>query len=204
MPLNLMPWLARQLGRPTGLGGRFVVRRLNKSNRPLAAGAVEALDPKPDEVVADIGFGGGVGLGLLLDRIGPAGRVHGVDISPTMVDRAARRYPRASRHLGSITALPLADASLDGAICLNIVYFVEEIETAFAELARVLRPSGRLVLGVGDPAMMAGLPFTRYGFRIRPIEDLTEALTAAGLPVTDHRRIGSTDHAFHLLVARRA
>lgn len=204
----VMAKLASQLGLPTGLVGRlFIARTLNKNNRPLVSAAVDALELRAGAVAADIGFGGGVGLGVLLDRVGPTGHVHGADLSPDMVRRAAARHRadshRLTVHGGSITALPLDDASVDGAICVNVVYFVAELDRAFAEVARVVKPGGRFVLGVGDPDMMRDLPFTKHGFRIRPIEELTAGLDAAGLPVKEHRRVGDTERAFHLLVARR-
>jgi SAM-dependent methyltransferase len=193
--------MASQLGRPRGLVGRLLVARmLNKYNLPTVIAAADALELRAGEAGADLGFGGGVGLGVLLDRVGPAGRVYGVDFSPAMVERAASRFrdDRLTLLAGSVTALPLDDASVDGAICVNVAYFVADLDTAFAEVARVLRPAGRFVLGVGDPDAMRKDPVTRTGFRIRPVEELTAVLEAAGLPVKEHRRI---EHGFHLLVA---
>ena len=61
---------------------------LNRANRAIVAAAVDALAPAQGQVVADIGFGGGLGLAMLLDRVGSTGGVHGVDISRVMLDRA--------------------------------------------------------------------------------------------------------------------
>jgi ubiquinone/menaquinone biosynthesis C-methylase UbiE len=52
------------------------------------AGAVDALGLRDGETAAHIGFGGGTGLALLLDRVGEQGTVHGVDISETILARA--------------------------------------------------------------------------------------------------------------------
>ena len=89
---------------------------------------------------------------------------------------------------------------MTGAICINVVYFVSELDSAFAELARILAPGGRLVLGIADPEAMAAMPFTRTGFLIRPVDELVETLATAGLPVTGHKRLGKSEHAYHLLV----
>jgi arsenite methyltransferase len=199
--------LGRQLGGPSGFVGRTIVaNRLNRINRPVVAAAVDALALQPGDAAADLGFGGGVGLPLLLDRVGPTGTVHGVDPSVTMRNRAESLYRKESRLTiqdGSITALPLPDASVNGAICINVVYFVAELERAFAELARVMAPGGTLVVGSADPERMAVLPFTRTGFLIRPIEELMTGLGAAGLPVKEDRRVGDGDQAYHLLIAQR-
>jgi ubiquinone/menaquinone biosynthesis C-methylase UbiE len=204
----LLGALAGQLGRPHGVFGRVVVARmLNAGNRAAITGAVEALAPAEGEIVADVGFGGGAGLPLLLARVGVAGRVLGIDISLAMLRRASKRFHRDKARLrlqeGSLTALPLGDASVDGIVCVNAVYFVEDLEAAFGEVARVLAPAGRFVLGVADPAAMSHNPVTGFGeFRVRPVETLVSALTAAGLDVAEHRRVGEGDNAFHLLVAR--
>lgn len=86
----------------------------------------------------------------------------------------------------------------------NTRYFVEDLAAAFAELARVLRPSGRAVVGVGDPAAMASLPVTEHGFRLRPVPGLVAGLGGAGPDVVRHERVGDKADAFHLLVARHA
>jgi ubiquinone/menaquinone biosynthesis C-methylase UbiE len=69
-----------------------VARRLNRFNRASIEGAVDALDPRPEATVADIGFGGGLGLELLAERVGPSGTVHGMDPMSDMVSRAGRSW----------------------------------------------------------------------------------------------------------------
>jgi arsenite methyltransferase len=200
--------LAGQLRRPHGLVGHGVGSMLNRANRANITAAIDALAPSPGQVVADIGFGGGLSLGLLLDRVGPAGRVHGVDISLVMLDRARRRHRRSVAdgrlvlHQTSMTELPMAAASVHTAMTLNTIYFVPD--HVFAELARVLAPAGRLVVGLGDPVAMAQEPVTVHGFRIRPMADVETALTTVGLTIVDHCRVGSAPDAFHLLVAQPA
>jgi arsenite methyltransferase len=73
-----MAGIAKQLGHPSGLRGRLVGVALNRGNRRFVSAAVQALQPDTAAVVADVGFGGGVGLKFLLDSVGQSGRVHGV------------------------------------------------------------------------------------------------------------------------------
>jgi arsenite methyltransferase len=198
--------LAAQLGRPTGVRGRLVGIMLNRSNRGTIAQAIDALELQPGAVAADLGFGGGVGLALLLERVGPSGGVHGVDYSPTMVSQASGRFKRdlasgrLHLHTGSITQLPLEDGSLQGAITINTIYFITELDRAFSELARTLARSGRVVVGIGDPGMMRRIPTTPFGFTIRPVDDVVATAKSAGLHLQDHQRVGQGDAASHLLV----
>ena len=202
--------LAAQLGRPEGLRGRFVARRLNHANRTAVTAAVDATELKPGQVAADIGFGGGLGLRLLLDRVLPGGHVHGIDLSDTMLKRAGAALRteglngELTLQLGSITALPLSDESLDAAITVETIYFVTDLDRAFTELARVLRPSARAVIGLGDPAAMAKQPVTAHGFTLRPVDEVLATLTRSGFAPEENLRIGADDDPFHVLVARKA
>lgn len=201
--------VAGQLARPHGRLGRLVAAALNRGNRASVTAAVEATEVGRGGVAADIGFGGGIGLGLLLQRVGESGVVHGVEIADDMLARARSGYARevASARLrlerGSLTALPLEDGSLDAAITVNTVYFVGELDVGCTELARVLRPGGRAVVGIGDPQAMARMPFTPYGFTLRPVEEVRAALERAGLEVVTERRLANLAIPHNLLVAQR-
>jgi len=203
---RMLAGLASQLGRPTGFRGRLVGTMLNRSNRREIAMAIGALDIPSGAVAADLGFGGGVGLELLLERVGSQGQVHGVDLSPTMVSRAASRFRRdvasgrLHLHTGSITELPLDNASIEAAITINTVYFIADLDRAFSELARVLTSSGRVVVGIGDPEAMARMPMTPFGFKLRPVAEVTAVAESTGLALRDDKRSGEGDGAAHLLV----
>lgn len=203
-----MAGIAKQLGHPSGLRGRLVGIALNRGNRALVNAAVQALQAEPASQVADVGFGGGVGLRFLLGSVGRSGVVHGVEISETMLARAGRRYRReiAAGRLalqqGSLTRLPFDDEQLDGVITVNTIYFVTELDRAFSELARVVNRSGRIVIGLADPDVMAKMPTSRHGFHLRPVPDLVETLRRAGLAV-DHRRVDRSHLPAHLLICTR-
>lgn len=97
-------------------------------------------------------------------------------------------------------SLPFADSALDAIISTNTIYFVPDLAAALGELVRVLRPGGRLVLGIGDPDRMSKMPFTRHGFRLRPIDELVQIIREAGFDQIEDRRVGDGPLAFHLLV----
>lgn len=208
VPDAVLRVLARQLGGPSGPLGSLVARMLNKGNAVPVAAAVQALDLTGTETVADIGFGGGVGLDLLLAATDRGGRVHGVEPSSAMLARARRAHREAvaagrlGLHEARMSALPFADGALDGWVSTNTVYFVDDLDAAFREAARVLAPGGRGVVGIADPEWMARQSFTRHGFTLRPVAEVTEALVRAGLDV-DHRTLGDREPVFHLLVGTR-
>ncbi|MEB4208938.1 methyltransferase domain-containing protein [Mycobacterium sp. 94-17] len=203
-----MSGVAKQLGHPSGVRGRLVGAALNRGNRRFVSAAVQALRPDDASAVVDVGFGGGVGLKFLLDSVGPSGKVHGVEVSETMLGQAARRFRRdvatgrLALHPGSMTQLPFADGALTGALTVNTIYFVAELDHAFTELARVVGSSGRIVIGLADPGAMAKLPFTGHGFHLRPVPDVIDTLRGTGLTVK-HRRVSEAHNAPHLLIATR-
>jgi ubiquinone/menaquinone biosynthesis C-methylase UbiE len=107
------------------------------------------------EVVADIGCGNGLYLAELAHR-GHAGPVLGVDMSPGML-RAARQGAGGAGRSGPVllaadaTALPLRDGAADLTLATHMLYHVPEPGQAVAELRRVTRPGGRVVVGLnGD------------------------------------------------------
>jgi SAM-dependent methyltransferase len=206
--------LGRQLGHPRGRSGRLVGAVLNRRNASTVAAAVASVPVHPGDRLVDVGFGGGLGLELLLRRLqdeaGGCGVVHGMDVSETMVAAAGRRFRphvaagRLELHRAPMEALPLGNSAVDAAITLNTIYFLPDLAAAFRELHRVLRPGGRLVIGLGEPAAMARMAVTREGFHIRPVGVVIDALGAAGLVLAEHRRVGSGRGADHLLIARAA
>jgi ubiquinone/menaquinone biosynthesis C-methylase UbiE len=206
---SLQRRLAQQLGAPSGFLGNLVVNQLNKHNRATIAGAVDALGPAGGATVADIGYGGGVGLQLLLDATGPRGRVHGVEPSTAMIKRATKEYRgpissgRLVLHQATMDSVPLVDGALSGWISLNTIYFIRELTPSFAELARVLASSGRGVLGMADPDWLDSQRYAQTGFLIRPVEVVLAALGEAGFTteVTAVRAPGS-DVSYNLVVCR--
>ena len=202
---RMLAAVAGQLGRPHGPLSSFVARALNRGNEKLIVAAVEAAEPGGGAVAADVGFGGALGLRLLLDRVGDGGVVHGIEIADDMLHRAESKFGGEGRlrlARGSLTELPLDDGALDALITVNTVYFISELHAACAELARVLRPGGRAVIGIGDPDVMAKMPFVDHGFTIRPVDEIAAALRNSGLQV-EQRRVEDKPIPRYVLIGTR-
>ena len=109
----------------------------------------EALGARPGERVLDAGCGPGFYVAEILERVGPEGSVVGVDASEPMLALAAKRcegHANVAFKGGDVTALPVADADFDRALSVQVLEYVSDIPAALAELKRVLRPGGRLLL----------------------------------------------------------
>ena len=109
------------------------------------------LDPQLGERVLDIGSGPGLLAHELAAALGPDGRVEGIDVSEAMLAIARRRpaapgaAPVVFQEVGA-TELPFADASFDAAVSTQVYEYVEDMPAALAEVRRVLRPGGRLLV----------------------------------------------------------
>jgi len=109
-------------------------------------------DLKPGERVVDLGSGSGTDSFAAAQRVGPTGKVVGIDFTPEQFEKAARLADRAG--LGHVVEfwqrriehLPAADESFDCAISNGVINLAADKKAVFAEIARVLRPGGRLAL----------------------------------------------------------
>jgi arsenite methyltransferase len=109
----------------------------------------DALAPAPGERILDVGCGPGFYCAELLDDVGPSGHVVGLDSSAAMLALAGRRLAGregAELRESDATGLPVDDASFDGAISVQVQEYVADIGTSLAELHRVLRPGGRVLV----------------------------------------------------------
>jgi arsenite methyltransferase len=105
----------------------------------------------PGSVVLDLGCGAGTDLLIAAQMTGPAGRVIGIDMTASMLDRA--RASAVEMDLGNvelhealIESLPLEDASIDVVISNGVIDLVPDKDAVLDEIDRVLRPGGRLQL----------------------------------------------------------
>ena len=108
----------------------------------------ETLGAAPGERILDVGCGPGFYCAELAEEVG-SGSVVGVDSSPAMLELAARRcagQEAVELRPGEAVSLPIDDASVDAAVCVQVLEYVADPTVALAEIHRALRPGGRVVV----------------------------------------------------------
>ncbi len=154
------------IGQTIGYGKQELKLAPEEANLGLGCGNPTAMaNLREGETVLDLGAGGGLDCFLAARVVGPTGKVIGVDMTPDMVERARRAaraggYENVEFRLGEIEALPAADSSVDVVISNCVVNLSPARTRVFAEVLRVLRPGGRLL--ISDPiSSLPTPPFLR-------------------------------------------
>jgi SAM-dependent methyltransferase len=114
---------------------------------PLGLRAIEALSPRIGEAVLDVGCGAGQSVLQLADRVGPGGRVTGVDIAPPLLEVARRRavgHSQVDFIECDAQSLSLPERSIDCVFSRFGVMAFRDPVVAFSNFQRMIRTSGRL------------------------------------------------------------
>jgi ubiquinone/menaquinone biosynthesis C-methylase UbiE len=110
---------------------------------------LRVLNPKKGESVLDVGSGPGFLAAEVAEATGPTGSVCGIDVSEPMIDLARQHCAHQAWitfSQGDATDLPFPDSSFDAAISTQVLEYIPDVDAALAEVHRVLRPAGRVVI----------------------------------------------------------
>lgn len=183
---QMAPFLGYTSDELKGVPEDAVANSLGCGN-PLAFAEVE-----PGQTVVDIGSGAGIDCFIAAERVGPSGKVIGVDMTPAMLERARVNAKKAGLsnvefRQGDADALPLENNSVDWVISNCVINLAPDKTKAFREIGRVLKPGGRI--SVSD-IVVGNLPWwikrskLFYGSCVSGAlheEDYLEAIRSSGL-----------------------
>lgn len=152
----------REVGKKIGYSEEDLASATQGANLGLGCGNPTAIASiQEGETVLDLGSGAGFDCFLASERVGPAGKVIGVDMTEEMVARAEANasrggYKNVEFRLGEIESLPIEDESIDLIVSNCVINLVPDKKAAFKEAHRVLRPGGRMI--VSDIVLQGELP----------------------------------------------
>ena len=136
--------------KPEGKLGNIQLKSMNKEHTPVSLWGLKHLNISPDDVILDIGCGGGMNINRMAQS---AKKVYGVDYSIESVNLSKEvnqdliREGRVEVHEGNVMDLPFEDNSFDIVTAFETVYFWPDIVKSFGEVKRVLKPGGMFLIG---------------------------------------------------------
>jgi ubiquinone/menaquinone biosynthesis C-methylase UbiE len=117
---------------------------------------IERLMLHPGAAVLDVGCGSGASALPAAERVGPSGRVIGVDLADRLLDLARAKAAQRGRQnvefrLGDMTDLGYPDNSFDAVVSVFSIFFVPDMEAVVRELWRMVKPGGKLAITTWGP-----------------------------------------------------
>jgi ubiquinone/menaquinone biosynthesis C-methylase UbiE len=144
-------YIAGQQRCPTGMLGRLIGEQMVRQHEAETRWTVEQLAVQRNDRVLEIGFGAGKAIELITAQA-TDGSVAGIDLSQTMVRTAIQRNAQAVKagrvtlQQGNVMDLPFADQQFNKVLSIHTFYFWPDLSRGIAEIFRVLKPGGMLVL----------------------------------------------------------
>lgn len=136
--------------KPEGKLGNIQLKSMNKEHTPVSLWGLKHLNISPDDIVLDIGCGGGMNINRMAQT---AKKVYGVDYSIESVKLSKEvnddliKEGRVEVYEGNVMDLPFEEDTFDIVTAFETVYFWPDIEKSFGEVKRVLKPGGMFLIG---------------------------------------------------------
>ncbi|MGD1918558.1 MAG: class I SAM-dependent methyltransferase [Pleurocapsa sp.] len=178
-------FLAKQLGYPSGIFGRLLMKLLNKGNAIMNDFTFQQLDLRSGDAVLEIGFGGGYLLEKIIASQIPS-RIAGIDPQVDVISMGNNKFKQAiskgslELQQASGESLPHEDNTFTKICTVNTVYFWSNPQKVLGECDRILQPQGKLVICYNSPEFLAQAKLTQHGFTAYQPQELESLMADAG------------------------
>lgn len=178
-------FLARQLGYPSGIFGRLLMRLLNSGNAVMNDLTFSQLNLQPQDSVLEIGFGGG----YLLEKISASKipkAIVGIDPQADVLKLGNQKFKQQIKRgyielkQASGENLPYENETFNKICTVNTVYFWSDPIVILNECWRVLKSQGKLIICYNSPAFIQQAKLTQHGFKTYEPKALESLLQNCG------------------------
>ena len=181
--MSFSSFFSRQARKPAGLFGCFIASRLfEKGNAELNDLMFEILGECNNRRILEIGFGPGLLIKDVADRFKGAA-IEGIDFSEPMFEAASKKNRKHIQSgkvrlcLGDFDTIPFEEKSFDQIFTVNTIYFWKNPEATVTKISRLLKPGGRVYIGLHEKSEMEIMGLDRDVFRYYSMEDLKDLLS---------------------------
>ncbi|MBK7232040.1 MAG: class I SAM-dependent methyltransferase [Saprospiraceae bacterium] len=173
--------IAKQLRQPSGEFATQVGQKMNEGNLHINLNTIEALNLQKGDHILEIGMGNGFFVKNILSTDHSI-KYTGCDISEAMVAESSKQNEtwiasgQAHFQLADANELPFDPSSFNKVFSINTLYFWDPPQKVLAEIWRVLKPLGQVIISIRPKSIMEHYPFVKYGFKVYSKEDLRELI----------------------------
>jgi len=181
--------IANQLSKPDGEHGIQVAEMMNTTNFYMTSDCIDQMNLKDNSSVLEIGHGN---CGHLKYLLGTANNLKyvGLEISSQMSKEAKKiNSPFLNEDVQFVLydglKLPFEEECFDSIFTVNTIYFWKDPQDFLAEIYRVLKPAGKMLITMADKAFMEKLPFTKYIFTLYDTNEVEKLAENAGFEISE-------------------
>ena len=177
--------VAAQLRIPAGEHGSHMAQLMNLGNASMNMHTLAVVNPQANDSILEIGMANCFFVPNILN-LHPSITYTGLDYSELMVEESIANNisyvhsHRAQFVCGNIEKMPFDKARFNTVFTINTIYFWEKPSVAMAELKRVLKPGGHVIISFRPKHNMEAMPVTQFGFTKYTIQEVIELLTEGG------------------------
>jgi cyclopropane fatty-acyl-phospholipid synthase-like methyltransferase len=196
-------YIASQFKKPSGLPGIVTSNLMVQNNQKNYDRLILGLDLQPQDKLLEIGYGPGIGIRMVAEA-SPTCTIHGIDFSKLMYKRASKynkqliETGRVQLQYGDFLKAPALNNNYDKILCLNVIYFWNELRAPFEKVLALLKTGGSFHIYMADIAILQQKKAPDSVFNKYTVEQVVEVLKAVGF-----NEVGHHEEKGHYINARR-